>query len=283
METVINNPLVSVIIPCYNDHLYIGKAIDSVNEQEYRNIEIIIIDDGSNQGAKAILQSINQENLKLLTQENQGPSVARNNGIKASKGEYILTLDADDFFESTFVSKAVAILSKNPTIGFVTCWGKWFDSKNETDIKPTGGDAVSALFIGETCAIGNLMFRKKCWIEVGGYDENMVVGYEDWEFYIAITKRNWKTHVIKEFLFNYRKKENSRNFKANQKDFEIRIYVYKKHEHFIKENFKLFLNSIELEITRVKKSNDKLRASIDYKLGKKILYPFRLIKKILKF
>lgn len=97
-----NNPLVSVIIPCYNSHETIVECVNSVLCQTYKNFEIIIIDDGSTDNTLDVLyehfDSYSQFTIKILTQTNRGPSSARNNGIRAANGQYIAFLDADDIW-----------------------------------------------------------------------------------------------------------------------------------------------------------------------------------------
>ena len=97
-----NKPLISIIIPCYNDSDFIEKAVQSALHQTYPNIEVIVVDDGSNTRTKQVLHVLRPSITKLITQENKGQSTARNVGIGAAKGYYILTLDSDDFFEFSF-------------------------------------------------------------------------------------------------------------------------------------------------------------------------------------
>ena len=275
--------LVSVIIPFYNDDLYVEKAVKSIQSQTYKNIEIIIIDDGSNQKAKTVLEQFNQENTQILTQKNSGPSAARNKGIRKAKGDYILTLDADDFFEPTFVEKAILILINNPKIGMVTCWSKNFNSKGITSrLKPLG-DKVTSYFLNEPFLLASLLFRKQCWLDVDGYDELMREGYEDWEYNISISKKGWKSHVIEEFLFNYREKENSRNFLAkNKNDVQLKKYIFSKHKDICVKDFDVFLEYTYTQIEQLKKSNVALRNSYNYKIGKTLLSPFRKIINTIK-
>lgn len=102
-------PLVSVIIPCYNKAAFLAEALDSVFMQSYSNWECIIINDGSLDNTQNIAKSyaIKDNRFKYLCQDNQGVSIARNNGIKASSGIFILPLDADDTIEPTYIEKAV--------------------------------------------------------------------------------------------------------------------------------------------------------------------------------
>lgn len=105
-----SNPLVSIIIPCYNSEKHVSKTIESVFNQTYSNIEIIVVDDGS---TDKTLQKINElfskanYKYKVITQKNQGVSVARNTGLNNARGSYIVFLDSDDFIEIDFVEKMI--------------------------------------------------------------------------------------------------------------------------------------------------------------------------------
>lgn len=272
-------PLVSVIIPCYNDYLYIQEALDSINNQDYENIEIIIIDDGSDQITKDVLVKIVQENLQIIYQENKGTSVARNNGIKKAKGEFILTLDADDYFESTFISKGMQLLVQNSNLGLISCWFKIFNNKGVLEnFKPKGGDMNTLIFYNGTSG-GSALFRKKCWSDIDGYDEMMRSGFEDWEFNISIAKAGWGIYIIEEELFNYREKENSRNKKANEfHKYELWKYIYIKHKDLWINNFDEMINNTLSQMESLESCTHNLRKTIDYKIGNVILKPFRFIK-----
>lgn len=280
MEKNVNN-LVSVIIPCYNDYKYIQAAIDSINNQSYNLFEIIIIDDGSAEETKKVLKSLEQENLTVLFQENMGPSAARNNGIKYATGDLILTLDADDYFDSSFVEKAAQILNQQEDIGLVTCNGYVFNDEGIiTEIISKEGNADDYLF--ENTAIGNSLFRKKCWLEIGGFDENMRKGYEDWDFHISLLKIGWKIKVINEHLFYYRNKPNSRNKNANKVRYELINYLLIKHKDLSVQNFETLLSNFLVEFNRLSGRNDIIKNSVDYRVGSKILKPLRFMKKIFR-
>src|SRR5690625_1048731 len=91
--------LVSIIIPVYNKEEYLEDCLESVINQSYEKIEIIIINDGSTDGSESIIKKWkNKDNrIKYMSQNNQGVAIARNNGIKVSKGDYIYFIDADDY------------------------------------------------------------------------------------------------------------------------------------------------------------------------------------------
>lgn len=115
------DPLVSIIIPAYNAEKYIKTTINSALKQTYQNIEIIVIDDGSTDKTKNIIQSIQDPRIIYIHQENQGQSAARNAGIKIAKGEYVALLDSDDLFLPQKIEKQVNFLEIHPDCGVCYC------------------------------------------------------------------------------------------------------------------------------------------------------------------
>ncbi|MDX6190097.1 glycosyltransferase [Flavobacterium sp. Fl-318] len=272
--------LVSIVIPCYNDKDYIEESVNSALSQTYQNTEIIIVDDGSNEATKKILSSFNHKKVKIITQENKGLSAARNVGIINSNGDYIVTLDADDIFENSFLEKAVPILNLKPDIGVVGCFSNYFIKRDKIIGKncPTGGNIDSFLFRNNTMA--SSLFRKKCWYDAGGFDEKMKKGYEDWEFWISVTKQNWEVFVIEEFLFNYRKKENSMlqitNLLYEEENY---YYVLNKHKELYTRDFDKTIDFLQRRTLRYKSNELKRLSSVDYRLGNMVLRPLRFFKK----
>ena len=273
------NCLVSVIIPCYNDYKYINDALRSINNQTHKNVEIIIVDDGSEIVTQEILKSIKEDKLRILYQKNSGPSAARNAGIKEAKGDFILTLDADDYFENSFISKALSYLDINSKIGLVSCWINVFNEKGIIEkFIPEGGD-LKTLILGNGASAGSVLFRKQCWLEAGGYDENMKKGYEDWEFNLSVVKAGWEIIIIEEYLFNYRKKKQSRNIQADKiHKYELWKYIYIKHKDLWITYHELMINNTFEKMELLEKSLHNLRKTNNYRLGKMILHPFRFIK-----
>lgn len=271
-----NSYLISIIIPCFNDADYIEQSIQSALDQTYKNKEIIVVDDGSNEKTKAVLKRLEAKIDFLITQENKGVSAARNRGIEASKGEYILVLDSDDYFESTFCEKAVKILNKKTNIKLVTCFARWFWSDQGYQIyKPEGGEVKN--FLLTNAAIGNSIFRKFDFIKNGSYDEEMLTGYEDWEFYLRLLKSGGIAEVIPEVLFNYRIKKNSRNKKANMARYDILGYIYAKHEVLYKKYFSYFIIEWLDSVKKSEAFKQQVMDSLDYKLGNKLLKPLRFL------
>jgi hypothetical protein len=276
-----NNDLISIIIPCYNDWQYIEQAVNSALNQTYPNKEVIIVDDGSNAKTKEILKRLEPKITKLITQENQGQSKARNVGIEASKGHYILVLDSDDFFEPTFCEKALPFFLKNADIKVVTCQANLlFDNGFSIVSKPRGGTIYDFMYFNE--AFGSTIFKKLDWEKVNGYDEIMRKGFEDWEFYIRVVKDGGCVFVLQEVLFNYRKRNDSTTKRANAIKYELLYYIYTKHQELYKNHFDTFVKNLLLKTEREETEKIKNTERLEFLIGKRILQPFRWFKLFLK-
>ncbi len=272
------SPKVSIIIPCYNDADYVEESVKSAYELTYRNKEIIVVDDGSDQQTKAVLKKLDSKIDKLISQDNVGVVSARNSAIGLAQGEYILTLDSDDYFAPQFLEKSVKILEEKKNVGMVTCWTTKIDETGNKigHFKPSGASASKAVFYNN--APGNLLYRKVCWEDVGGYDIEMKNGNEDWEFNVAVCKKGYKVHVIKEFLFFYRVKTLSRNKTALKHRKTTRQYAFKKHQDLLINNIEttidFFLEEIEMKENKIR----KMENSRAYKFGNFVLNTLRKLK-----
>ncbi|UGS20568.1 glycosyltransferase family 2 protein [Flavobacterium cyclinae] len=273
--------LVSIIIPCYNDAAYIEQAVKSANDQTYPYKEIIVVDDGSNAETKAVLKKLQPNITKLITHENQGQSTARNVGIKAANGDFVLVLDSDDYFEASFCEEAIAILQNSDEVKIVTSHLRRFtDSKTIDIFVPSGGDI--ATFVIKNGATGSAMFRKSDALSVNGYDETMRKGFEDWEFYIRLLAHGGITEVIPKPYLNYRVRANSTTSRANKVKEELLKYIYTKNRVVFLQHIDAFVSNLLDEIEKEEKQKNKIFKSIDYKLGALILKPFRFIKSLFR-
>ena len=280
MENIKSN--VTIIIPCYNDGQYIIEALQSIYNQTLLPEEIIVVDDGSNSETKKILKSINHPLVQIIYQENKGVSAARNLAISLAQTDYIVNLDADDYYESTFIEKAVLLLNSNKEIMAVSSYCRIFKNNITIEIiKPSGGMLKDFIVINNGRA--STMFRKKCWRVAGGFDEKMQDGYEDWEFWIAILKQGGTVHIIKEVLSHYRIKKVSRDQKALKNyDFELRQYIYFKHKEVYENYLDFYVSQLLRQNSLLRSSIYKVRSSKEFSIGKFILSPLRVIKKIYK-
>lgn len=222
-----DGPLVTVVIPCHNYGRYIDDALESIIGQTFRNYEIIIIDDGSDDKgtirAIAGLEARGGGNIKIVRQENQGVSSARNNGVRVARGKYICCLDADDKIAPTYIEKCVAAMeSENLDI----CYSHAQLFGDEHWVWKTGDFSVDALKDGN-CVPTAAVFTKSIWKRVGGFNPAIEIGaedraagnpaggaagrgYEDWDFWISIAEAGGRGKLIPEPLFLYRRHSGAR-------------------------------------------------------------------------
>ena len=272
-----DNDLISIVIPCFNDFKFVEQAVDSALNQTNTNVEVIVVDDGSDIKTKEVLKRLEPKITKLIIQENQGQSKARNEGIEVSNGQYILVLDSDDFFEPSFCEKALLILKNDPDYRLVSCYANLiFEDKKTTLFKPSGGDIVDFLF--SNAALGTSMFRKEDWKNCEGYDETMRQGFEDWEFFIRLLKNGGTAYIIPEPLYNYRKRNYSTTTIANKVKYSLLMVIYLKHKDLYVNHYEKFITHLLYRIEREEKEKIKNTLRLEFKIGKAVLKPFRWLK-----
>jgi glycosyltransferase involved in cell wall biosynthesis len=274
-----NHPPVSIIVTCYNLAQYLDEALHSIYNQTCTNWECTIVDDGSTDNTSEIARQWEEKDHRFLYlyKENGGVSSARNLGIEKAKYDYILTLDADDKYEKTFLEKAIKVLLANDELGIVSSWGQYFVDDQLFQVYILAGKStVDFLFYND--AVGTSLFRKKCWEQVCGYDPNPKNGYEDWEFYLRVCALGWKVHIIEEVLFFYRQHVVSRRKEMNIKENENKKYIFMKNKQLYFEYYETFVDRYLQICKKEKEENNKYANTIDYKLGAAILKPVRKIK-----
>jgi len=273
--------LVSVIIPCYNHGHYLLEAIDSIQQQTYQNFEIIIVDDGStDSNTKRVLNEIDHPKITVYRKKNGGIASARNYGIERSRGEFILTLDADDKFAPEFLEKALSVLKQHPDVGMVTSFHIRFNSEGEIGRDQLKGGDVTA-FLNKNNAVACLLYRYKCWVDAGGYDEK-IPGFEDWEFNLNVTKRGWKVHSMPEFLTYFRFIDDSEYDKALKKRPEIIKYIVEKHKELFQKHVIDLMYDKESNLKDIIQLEKKYSNSFSQKIGSTILQPFRWVRKLIR-
>lgn len=228
---------VSVVIPCFNLGQYINEAVDSVKAQTYQDFEIVVVNDGSTDlETKKIIENLDAPKIKILTTSNQGLASARNNGIESSCGKYILPLDADDRIAPTYLEKAVGVLEKNENTGIVYCQARFFGAKSfEWDLPSF---ELSRMMI-DNLIFCSAFFRRKDWEAVGGYNPNMVYGWEDYDFWLSLIELGKEVYRIPETLFFYRARKDSM---VNSMSEEKLLYSYKQ---LGKNHKKLYIDNID--------------------------------------
>ena len=209
--------LVSVIIPAYNAERYLGVTLASVQAQTYRNIEILVVDDGSNDSTAQIVEQAARidDRIRLFRQCNLGVALARNTALARAKGEFVAPLDADDVWHPQNLALQVAALQKaGPGVAVSYAWFVMIDQHGEfygTGPESRFGrkqEVLSAQLKGNF--IGNAsstVMRRKAVEAVGGYDATLrargAEGCEDQALYISLAK-HWDYTFVPQYLIAYR-------------------------------------------------------------------------------
>lgn len=215
--------LVSIIIPTCNNANTICRSVDSCINQIYKNIEIIVIDDGSTDNTKEVLSKYNTDKrFKYIYQENQERSAARNHGLDVAKGEYIQFLDSDDEIYPTKIEKQVNFLDANPEYFLVYCGVEYKDEFGQVThtLEPKiNGNIDYEILKGNFLVIHSPLFRKT--------DIRFDVKLnrlEDWKFWIYVIQ-NKKIAYIDEILCDvYIEKQLSKKYILKMLQGDINIY-----------------------------------------------------------
>lgn len=205
-NNISKNPKVSIIITNYNYGKFLEKAIRSSLNQTYKNKEIILVDDNSNdkltkKKLKEIKNKYKNKIKFIFLKKNVKLPKARNLGIKESTGELICCLDADDYLDKKYLEKSIPLFKKYKNVGIVYSWTKIF-GKITSNWQPLNANLL--LIKKANCISVSAVFLKRIWEKIGGFNEKMTEGYEDWEFWYRSLKKGWRTKLIKEFLFYHR-------------------------------------------------------------------------------
>jgi len=198
-----HSPLATVVIPCYNYGHFLMEAVASALAQTIRDLEVIVVDDGSSDPATIrVLTALSHPRLKLLRQANAGLPSARNSGIATAQGSYICCLDADDTIEPPYIEKAVAVMEREAGVGFVYSWVRFFGAEESVwRTAPFDLDRI----IEENHVSVAAVFRRDLWAIAGGFSPVMREGYEDWEFWVRLGSLGVGGSCLEEPLLNYRK------------------------------------------------------------------------------
>lgn len=230
-----DKPLVSVIIPCYNNARHIATSIDSVLSQDYPSLEIIVVNDGSTDNSIEVLNQY-ADRIKLLTQENQGPAAARNTGIKAARGDYIAFNDGDDIWLPGKINAQIQYLENTPQTGLCyTSWVVWDQTQplpeflanlpkaaNTTELVAdrSGWLYTRLLAISAVCTI-TVMIRADIVRTVGLFNKDYAIG-EDHDYWIRVS-RLCQIDKLTGIYAIYRKNPNSTTQKVHPQNYSLQV------------------------------------------------------------
>lgn len=258
-------PKVSVIIPCFNHGEFLPEAVASVTSIPRNDVELIVVDDGSTDERTAKeMAALAVQGLHVIRQENKGLSAARNTAIRACKGQYVFPLDADDRLRSGYIERGIRTLDADPKVGVVYADGEFFGAVNRR-WKVGAFDAIQLLqknFMG-ACAV----FRRVVWEQNGGYDERMLDGFEDWDFWIGAYEHGWQFAYVPEVLFDYRKTEGSMYDRVRTLEDEVAHYIAAKHAVLYRESWRRLAFEHDSGKATVQNLRRIIKARIKHKLG----------------
>ena len=235
-------PLVSVVIPNYNYGIYIGQCIESVLSQDYPNIEIIVVDDGSTDNSLEVLLRFGTR-VQVIQQSNQGVSSARNSGLLEAQGEYIAFLDADDFWSEAKITKQVNLLEEQQAdlvyagVKLVSPDGNKINGiihpKYKGDCSPIYRrfPARAVVLLGTS----NALFRKNLISKSGLFDLRLSIS-ADWDFFRRYCDYGTVVFLVEELTF-YR--QHSENMSARSDAF-VRDTLRCINKMILDDNLKMF-------------------------------------------
>lgn len=224
-------PCVSVVIPCYRQAEFLPFAVASVVRQTFTDWEIVVVDDGSPDETHAVARRLSERmapgRLRLIRQENSGLAAARNLGIAAARGRYVLPLDCDDGIDPTYLEKTVGALEAAPSAGIAATDTATFGAQETSWCleRPFEPEVLREANVITYCSL----YRREVWEVVGGYNPNMSAGYEDWDFWIGCAERGVRAVYVREPLFFYRVKPQSMITSALRRDRELRARIVLNH------------------------------------------------------
>ena len=225
-------PRVSVIVPFFNLHAFLPQTLASIDAQTDRDLELIIVDDGSTDPESLrLLEALERAGRHVVRKENGGLSSARNAGLAVARGRYVLPLDADDLIAETFVEKTVTVLERDPTLAYATTLVSRFVTRPSEPVGvyiPWGvaRDALPLTNVASTCTA---LLSREAVESAGGYDE-WLTSFEDWDLYCTLAEQGLRGAVVPEFLFHYRTRPDSLvHTEVLQRRHALMAYLIAKH------------------------------------------------------
>lgn len=213
-------PLVSIIAPCYNAEKYLDAALASIFAQDYPNVEVIIVDDGSTDNSVPMLRALQaQYDFQLYSQANQGVSAALNHGLRYARGEYVCTPDLDDIMLPSSVRLRADYLRQHPEVGCVGALIIYMDSDgNDTKSQKLAGIQKLSFdeILGDALVVGApvSLYRMDALKTVDFYDPEIKV--QDFQMTLKIASKGYEVHVLPVSVTRYRRHPNnlSRRYKV---------------------------------------------------------------------
>lgn len=260
---------VSVIVPCFNHGEFLPEAVASVTNIKRDDVELIVVDDGStDERTRTEIDGITAQGIKVIRQENKGLAAARNAGILASEGEYILPLDADNRLRPGYIGHGIRILEANSQVGVVYGDAEYIGARTgRWHVGPFTRNQLLQWNYIDACAV----YRRRIWEQNGGYDGTMPVqGFEDWDFWLGALEHGWQFAYVPEVLFDYRKAQESMLTRATKFEEEVARFVATKHGPLYRQAWLQLTRDFALEHESVKATSRNLGRLLRTRLKQKL-------------
>lgn len=226
--------LISIVVPAYDQGLYIDDCLNSIFQSTYKNWECIIVNDGSKDNTEEKVRSWVEKDsrFKYFFKENSGVCDTKNFGIEKAHGKWILPLDADDKISPDYLELATEHFT-NDELKIIYCQAEYFEGLKGKWNLP---EFTLEEFAYRNIIFNSAFFRKSDWEKTGGYDKKLIYGMEDWDFWISILKTGGKVKKIDKTCFYYRIKSGSRSASLNREKYTHCLSIIdKKHIDFFQE------------------------------------------------
>ncbi len=199
-----NVPKISVVIPAYNAARFVHLAIDSAWSQTLPPHEVIVVDDGSQDGTAETIQNRDGHRVRVISQINAGPAAARNHGIREATGDWIALLDADDTWKPEKLARQATCVDNE--VGIIHCFNTNDQPVHQPDVKVTFETLWNRNYIGTS----TVLMQKVAWQAAGRFDEDrQLMGAEDYNLWLRIVGTGYQVVTLREELSNYTPADNS--------------------------------------------------------------------------
>lgn len=238
-----NKPKVSIILPVFNKEKFLKKAIESILTQTFKNFEFLILDDGSTDNSLKIIKGFKDKRIKVFSnKKRQGLAKGLNFLIKQAKGEYIARMDGDDISLSDRLKEQVRFLDKYFQIALTGSWVKIIDNKGKVvgEFKhPIEYKEIRKIILNYNPFVHpSVMFRKKIFKKLGGYDERLFYS-QDYDLFLRFVA-NYSCANMPKFLLRFRwQPDFKKQKKQHQTALKVRFKAIKEYGYHKKEIIKL--------------------------------------------
>ncbi len=233
---------VAVVVPCFNHGRFLVEAVRSALAQRDVRVECVVVDDGStDETTQAVLDRLAGEGIRVIRQANGGLPAARNAGVRATDTAFFVPLDADDTLEPEFIARLQPRLSADSSLGYAYSQVRYFGaSHGEWRCPPY--DPLRLLV--DNLSAATALVRRQAFDEVGGYSADLVHGFEDWDFWIALLAAGYHGVCVPEPLFNYRQHASGSMLTRTQQHRQEML------ERLVARHRRLFEHALTLSLSR---------------------------------